>query len=103
MVESEHSVKGWTLPGGGVDAHESLENAAAREAWEEAGATVQVGRELYRYPSWGGYTGYCFEAHLIHLEPSPEARATQWIDPHSEEWGEDKQIKRILEETALFP
>jgi 8-oxo-dGTP pyrophosphatase MutT (NUDIX family) len=102
MVESEHSVCGWTLPGGGVDVHETLHSAAVREAWEEAGATVEIERELYSYPSWGGHTGYCFAATLVRLEPSPEARATQWIDPLSEAWCEDKQIKRILEGTDLF-
>lgn len=38
----------WTLPGGGVAAHETVEEAGAREAREEAGFTVN---------SWGGEVG----------------------------------------------
>ena len=36
----------YNFPGGGVEAGESLHEAACREAWEEAGAEVTVGRLL---------------------------------------------------------
>jgi 8-oxo-dGTP diphosphatase len=43
----------WTLPGGVVDADEAPAAAAAREAWEEAGVRVTVGRLLDVFPaSW---------------------------------------------------
>jgi 8-oxo-dGTP pyrophosphatase MutT (NUDIX family) len=102
MVETEHTARGWTLPGGGVDAHETLEEAALREAWEEAGATVEIGRELFTYPSWSGHTAHCFEARLVHLEPSPENRRLRWINPLDPDWREDPQVKLILEHTNLF-
>lgn len=36
----------WGLPGGGVKPHESLEEAARREVWEEAGCKVRIERLL---------------------------------------------------------
>ncbi|MGB0099995.1 MAG: NUDIX domain-containing protein [Nocardioides sp.] len=36
----------WTLPGGGVDLHESPEEGAVREAREETGYDVRLGRLL---------------------------------------------------------
>ena len=36
----------WTLPGGGVDLHESVEQAVRREAWEETGFEVSLGPVL---------------------------------------------------------
>src|SRR6478752_2789302 len=36
----------WTLPGGGVDLHESAEEGAVREAREETGYDVALGRLL---------------------------------------------------------
>ncbi len=36
----------WTLPGGGVELHESIEEAAVREVAEETGYAVELGRLL---------------------------------------------------------
>jgi ADP-ribose pyrophosphatase YjhB (NUDIX family) len=45
----------WCLPGGHVDARESLAEAAVREAFEETGLTVQLERLVgtYSTPDWG--------------------------------------------------
>lgn len=37
----------WTLPGGGVEFEESLEEAVVREVYEESGFHVTVGRPLF--------------------------------------------------------
>ncbi|KAI9896387.1 hypothetical protein N3K66_008559 [Trichothecium roseum] len=38
--------KGWVLPKGGWESDETSEEAASREAWEEAGISVQIDYDL---------------------------------------------------------
>lgn len=38
--------KGWVLPKGGWETDEACQEAAVREAWEEAGITIQVDYDL---------------------------------------------------------
>lgn len=49
----------WTLPGGGVDQHERMEEAARREVYEEAGVAVRLERVLGVYDAFHGeFTNY---------------------------------------------
>jgi 8-oxo-dGTP diphosphatase len=60
----------WTLPGGGVEAGEKPEEAAGREALEETGLRVQVGRLLFIEQIESGECG-CFLA-----TPDPHKQAS---------------------------
>ncbi|GAA1563486.1 hypothetical protein GCM10009789_15730 [Kribbella sancticallisti] len=46
FVGGEHSPACWSMPGGGVEYEESLQQAVVREVLEETGYTVEVGRPL---------------------------------------------------------
>ncbi|KAK0042612.1 diphosphoinositol polyphosphate phosphohydrolase 1 [Biomphalaria pfeifferi] len=44
LITSTHDVSKWIVPGGGIDPGEEPQDAAEREAHEEAGATGTLGR-----------------------------------------------------------
>ena len=78
----------WVLPGGGVEAGETLAQAAVREASEETGLQVELTRLVgfYSRPGpmpWSG-TVALFAARPLagELRPQPEEVAAQdWFDP----------------------
>ncbi len=65
----------WLLPGGGIKNGETIENAAVREVWEEAGVRIRVIRELQRPAA---ITGAGPEQALVLAEPlDDETRGPQ--------------------------
>lgn len=49
LLVKRRDVPVWVLPGGGVDEHESPEEAAVREALEETGMEVNIERPVAKY------------------------------------------------------
>ena len=74
----------WALPGGYVDAGEDPRLAAAREAEEEAGVSVEVGEVVDVFanpPEDGGALFVLYAARWLHGEPQPgdDADAAQFF------------------------
>ncbi len=54
LVRHRSGATPWVLPGGGVERHERLEEAARRECYEEAGVPARVERVLGVYEAFRG-------------------------------------------------
>lgn len=77
----------WTVPGGSVEAGETLEQAAAREVFEETGARVRIERELGTVLVPGG-ADVVYEVHDFAatwtggaLRAGDDADAVRWVAP----------------------
>jgi 8-oxo-dGTP diphosphatase len=110
MVRHRHDGREyWTLPGGGVEPGETLEQAVLREVYEETGLHARVLSPLFEEPYSMG-TSYCFlveagatQQPLLGADPeeahlSPQARMLQGVAWHTlEAMKDDKQVSRVLE------
>lgn len=74
----------WTLPAGYLELHESVEDGARREAWEEARAELELGPLLAIYSiTRVNLVQIIFRARLLHSDVSPgpessEVRLFRW-------------------------
>ncbi|MFC3831722.1 MULTISPECIES: NUDIX domain-containing protein [Deinococcus] len=90
---------GWTLPGGGIHPGETPEQAAVREAWEEAGAHCEVAGEAVILHG----DSACVPLRLLSQEPSPEGRPAAWVNPRALPWADDIQIRQVLAARGRIP
>ena len=77
----------WSVPGGSVEVGETLTQAAAREALEETGLIVEIGRELWKVEIPSG-DGRVFEVHDFAatvtggaLQAGDDADDVRWFAP----------------------
>ena len=81
MVRHVHDGRDyWTLPGGAVEAGETLEEAVLREMQEETNLSARVVGPLYQR-SYRSATGRDITEHCFLLECAPGRRASLGHDP----------------------
>lgn len=74
----------WGLPGGARDSHESVEEAAVREAHEEAGLeaeqlTVRTSVVTHEVPGWSYTTVIADATEQLHTTPNRESSELRWV------------------------
>lgn len=74
----------WGLPGGARDSHESVEEAAVREAHEEAGLvleqmTVRISVVTHEVPGWSYTTVIADALEMLTTIPNRESSELRWV------------------------
>ena len=92
---------GWVLPKGGWETDESIQEAACREAWEEAGIECTVQKDLGKIPdrrSPGQVTPDAPRAMFQFFEVKVDKEATEWPEKHKRgrQWMSYQQAKQAL-------
>lgn len=89
MVRHVHDGRDyWTLPGGGIEPHETPERAAEREVFEETGVVVKTERFLFELSSKSGRnSSLCF---LMSEPQDPEIQVG--VDPEQEHLHADDRM-----------
>ncbi|MGH2378521.1 MAG: TIGR02569 family protein [Candidatus Limnocylindria bacterium] len=78
----------WILPGGGIKPGETLEEAAVREVWEEAGARCRIVRRLPLPPGVTGMQGYALLLGAVETEELAPAQSVDGEIVHAVGWHE---------------
>lgn len=92
---------GWVLPKGGWETDESIQEAACREAWEEAGIECTVQKDLGKIPdrrSPNQLTPDAPRAMFQFFEVKVEKEANDWPEKHKRgrQWMAYQQAKQAL-------
>jgi ADP-ribose pyrophosphatase YjhB (NUDIX family) len=99
----------WTIPAGFMENGETLQQAAARECYEEALARVEIGSLLtVAHVLHAHQVHVFFRAHLPKAEfgPGPESLEVELVDPADIPWADiafpstEFTLKRYLEDRA---
>ncbi|HEV2249414.1 MAG TPA: NUDIX hydrolase [Candidatus Limnocylindria bacterium] len=78
LVPHTYGERNWEIPGGVLEAHESAQAAALREAREETGVILEIDRMtgVYWEPLWGSTGGHHFVFRARITDGSPEPAVT---------------------------
>lgn len=98
--------KAWVLPKGGWETDETMEQAACREAWEEAGIHCKISKELGVIPELRTAdqlkkTGpEAPKASYTFFEVRVEVEAEDWPEKHkrSRKWMSYSEAKKLLKD-----
>jgi len=99
----------WTVPAGFMENGETLQQAAARESYEEALATVQIGSLLaivHVLPAHQVHVFFRARLEPADFGPGPESLEVELVDANAIPWGElafpstEFALRRYLEDRA---
>ncbi|KAF7546487.1 hypothetical protein G7046_g9283 [Stylonectria norvegica] len=84
MIQSTRR-KGWVLPKGGWELDETCQEAAAREAWEEAGITLQINYDLGEIDEKRPHKSSKDRSRYQFFEGTVTGEAEDWPERHKRE------------------
>ncbi|MFI8574275.1 NUDIX hydrolase [Rossellomorea aquimaris] len=91
----EEEEKRWSVPSGGMESGESLQECCKREVWEETGYDVEVGNHLYT--KWGNEGSISIRIHYYEVQLLGGEATLQDPDQliHNIEWFSLQELKNL--------